>query len=146
MQDKPVILCADDDSIILGILRYILEGAGYRVVTAENGVEALDVARTKSVDLAILDIRMPGMSGIEVLKALRARDPDFYVIMVSSVENISITLDAMGQGALDYIVKPIDVFHLLVSVKKALELKDAALLGSGPAPARDDGAPVQPLT
>ncbi len=80
MQDRPLILCADDDPTILGILRYILEGTGYRVVTAENGVEALNVARTKSIDLALLDIRMPGSSGIEVLEELKALDAGVYVI------------------------------------------------------------------
>ena len=127
MQDKPLILCADDDPTILGVLRYLLEGAGYQVVTAEDGVEALNVARTKSIDLALLDIRMPGKSGIEVLDELRAHDPDFYVIMVSSVEDISITLEAMGKGAHDYIGKPIDARQLLASVKQALELKRVTL-------------------
>ena len=72
MQVKPLILCADDDPDILEDLRYILEGAGYQVITAKDGVEAIDVARTRSIDLAVLDIRMPGSSGIEVLEELKA--------------------------------------------------------------------------
>ena len=127
MQDKPLILCADDDPTILGVLTHILEGAGYQVVTAESGIEALNLARTKSIDLALLDIKMPGRSGIEVLEELKTHDADVYAIMVSSVEDISITLDAMGKGAHDYIGKPIDARQLLTSVKQALELKRVTL-------------------
>ena len=100
MQDRPLILCADDDPTILAVLRNILEGARYQVVTAENGIKALNLARTSSVDLAILDVNMPGKSGIEVLAELKAHDAGIDIIMVSSVENIGITLQAMGQGAL----------------------------------------------
>ncbi len=123
MQDRPLILCADDDPTILAVLRNILEGARYQVVTAENGIEALNLARTSSVDLAILDVNMPGKSGIEVLADLKAHDAGIDIIMVSSVENIGITLQAMGKGALDYIVKPIDAHQLLASVKQALDMK-----------------------
>jgi DNA-binding NtrC family response regulator len=104
-------------------LRHLLEGAGNQVVTAENGGDALNLARTKSVDLALLDIRVPEMSGIEVLEELKAHDANVYVIMVSSVEDISTTLEAMGKGAHDYIGKPINARQLLTSVEQALELK-----------------------
>ena len=123
MQERPTILCADDDPTILAVSRYILEASGYLVITAEDGAEAVDLARSKSIDLALLDIKMPGMSGIEVLEVLKADDADFYAIMVTSVEDIGITLDAMGKGACDYIGKPIDARQLLSSVKQALELR-----------------------
>ena len=119
MQERPTILGADDDPSILEVLRYILEASGYLAITAEDGIEAVDLVRTKSVDLALLDIKMPGMSGIQVLEALKADNADFYAIMVTSVEDISITLDAMGKGAHDYIGKTIDTRQLLSSVKKS---------------------------
>jgi DNA-binding NtrC family response regulator len=122
-----LILCADDDPTVLEVLRYILEGTGYQVVTADDGVEAVTLARTKSIDLALLDIKMPGRSDLEVLEELKADDPDFYAIMVSGVEDIDITMEAMGKGAHDYIGKPIDARQLLASVKQALELKRVAL-------------------
>ena len=78
---------------------------------------------------------MPGRSGIAVLEELKALDADVYVIMVSSVEDISITFDAMGKGAHDYIGKPIDPPRLLASVKQALELKRVTLWeGTHPQP------------
>ena len=123
MLDRPTILCADDDPTILEVLRYILEASGYLVVTEEDGVEALNAARTKSIDLALLDIQMPGKTGIEVLEELKADDPNSHTIMVSSVEDIGSTLDAMGKGAYDYIGKPIETRQLLSSVKQALEIR-----------------------
>ncbi len=120
MPEKPQILITDDEKSIRNILRDILEFEKYRVVEAENGEEALQITEIKEIDLVILDIKMKGMDGIEVLEKLKERQPELPVIMISGHGTIQIAVDATRKGAYDFIEKPPDLNRLLITVRNAL--------------------------
>ena len=120
MKKKPVILVTDDEKSIRNTLREILEFEGYEVEEAENGKEAVGVIDEKDVDLLILDIKMKGMDGIEVLEKTKERKPDLPVIMISGHGTIKIAVEATKIGAYDFLEKPPDLNRLLISVRNAL--------------------------
>ena len=115
------ILVADDDVDIRDILRDALNSLGARTVTAANGQECLDRAETDAPDLILLDIEMPIMNGLDVLKALKERGNDAAVIMITAYGTIERAVQAMKQGAYDFITKPFELDHVAVVVEKALE-------------------------
>ncbi len=122
--EKGVILIADDEESIRTLLQLTLEGAGHKVVTATDGQEALEKVSQGGVALALLDISMPRMSGIEVLRRLRAEYPDCGVIMVTGAVEIEPAVTAMKLGAYDYLTKPLNPDDLIARVQKALERRD----------------------
>ena len=115
------ILVADDDPDIRDILKDTLNSLGARVVTAANGQECLDRAETDAPDLILLDIEMPIKNGLEVLKELRQRGSEMSVIMITAYGTIERAVQAMKQGAYDFITKPFELDHVAVVVEKALE-------------------------
>jgi two-component system alkaline phosphatase synthesis response regulator PhoP len=118
----PTILVADDDAVSMFLLRQCLAGAGFRVVCAENGREALLLMRQESPALVILDVMMPVMEGMEVLRHAKA-DAKLRltpVIMLTSRHQDSDILDALKVGAADYLVKPFDPSELLARVARAI--------------------------
>ncbi len=123
MSDGDLILVADDDEDILSLVRIRLERAGYRVVSAQNGEEALQLARRERPSLAVLDVMMPRLDGYGVLQALR-EDPELAgtpVLMLSArvhAEDVGRGLDA---GADDYLPKPFRADRLLEVVQQLLE-------------------------
>jgi two-component system, NtrC family, nitrogen regulation response regulator NtrX len=121
MADQPLILITDDEKSIRNILRDILEFEKYDVAEAENGEEALSVIEKKPVDLVVLDIKMKGMDGIEVLEKIKQLRPELPVIMISGHGTISIAVDAAKKGAFDFLEKPPDLNRLLITVRNALE-------------------------
>lgn len=118
---KPTILVTDDEESIRNSLRDILEFEGYHVLEAENGEQVFQVLADKTVDLMLLDIKMKGMDGMEVLSKLKDNKLRFPVIMISGHGNIEIAVDATKKGAFDFIQKPPDLNRLLVSVRNALD-------------------------
>jgi two-component system, NtrC family, nitrogen regulation response regulator NtrX len=120
MPEKPQILITDDEKSIRNILRDILEFEKYRVLEAENGEEAIDIVNREQVDLVILDIKMKGMDGLEVLSRLKEKLPELPVIMISGHGTIQIAVDATKKGAYDFIEKPPDLNRLLITVRNAL--------------------------
>ncbi len=126
--EKGVILIADDEESIRTLLRLTLEGAGYKVVTATDGQEALEKVSQGGVALALLDISMPRMSGMEVLHSLRAKYPDCGVVMVTGAVEIEPAVAAMKLGAYDYVTKPLNPDDLAERVQKALERRDLEML------------------
>ena len=102
------LLVVDDEEAVRNLLQRILEGAGYQVTTAANGQEALYQVSLGEVEAVLLDIKMPEMSGIEVLSKLTADSPDTCVIMVTSVVDMKTAIKTMKLGAYDYITKPFD--------------------------------------
>lgn len=120
MNKKPLILVVDDEKSIRNSLREILEFEGYRIEEAENGTTAIKQFREKDVNLVILDIKMSGMDGIEVLEYVKELKPEIPVIMISGHGTIKIAVEATKIGAFDFIEKPPDLNRLLVSVRNAL--------------------------
>ena len=121
---KPVygtILIADDDVDIRDILKDTLKSLGGTIVTAANGEECLDRVEASGPDLILLDIEMPIMNGLDVLKALKQRGNNAAVIMITAYGTIERAVQAMKEGAYDFITKPFDLDHIALTVEKALE-------------------------
>src|SRR2546425_11878154 len=117
---RPVVLVVDDDPGVRESFRLILEDH-YDVVDVPDGPTALDVVRTSTVDLVLLDIRLPGMDGIEVLERIKVLDEGIEVILVTAVKTVRTAVDAMKLGAFDYLTKPFEEDELLSLSRRALE-------------------------
>ena len=106
------VLVVDDDPATIELLWDFLRAKGYEVLTAGDGPEALRKVKAGRPRLVLLDIQMPNMNGLEVLRQVRALDPEVSVIMVTGVNEEEIGRKAMELGAFDYIVKPLDLPYL----------------------------------
>ncbi len=106
------VLVVDDDPNVQEILREFLSAKGYEVISAGDGAEGLRRVKEERPHLILLDIQMPKMDGLEVLRQLRAIDPAVGVIMITGVNEEEIARKAMELGAFDYIVKPLDLPYL----------------------------------
>ncbi len=120
--DKPSILVADDKENMLKLLARIL-GDAYHVVTAEDGSRAIALIQTQRFDVVLTDIRMPGADGFEVLKAAKQHAPDTEVILMTAYASIPKAVEAMREGAYDYLTKPFDPDEVGLVVARALERK-----------------------
>jgi len=121
MADK--ILVVDDEEEIRSLLCSFLEGQGYQVVLASDGNEALDLVETENAQVVILDIKLPGLNGIEVCKRLKAQEKtrSIPVIIITGFgDNKLLALDV---GADDFVNKPFDMADLLIRVKSALRIR-----------------------
>jgi len=118
------ILVVDDEHLIRWSLEQNLKKQGYDVVTAGNGEDALRIAREEQPDLVLLDIQLPGISGIEVLEKLKELDEDILVIMVTAHGGLDIAVNAMRLGAYDYVSKPFNLDELSIIIRKSLETSD----------------------
>jgi len=117
---RPVVLVVDDDPGVRESFRLILEDH-YDVTDVPDGPTALDVVRTSAVDLVLLDIRLPGIDGIEVLERIKALDEGIEVILVTAVKTVRTAVAAMKLGAFDYLTKPFEEDELLSLSRRALE-------------------------
>jgi len=115
------VLVIDDEPAHRLMVRVVLGDAGFRVLEADNGATGLNILRIKSVDVVLLDMRMPGMSGLEVLQRLREGGTFPPVIMLTAFGNVGSAVEAMKTGAFDYLSKPADNDELLAVVQKAAE-------------------------
>ena len=115
------VLVADDEKVIRFVIREALEKQGYLVEEASDGEEVILKSRSNSFDLVILDIKMPKMEGLEVLREIRKIDPGIPVVMITAYGNTQIAMEALKEGAYDYFVKPFDVGEIRIVVKRALE-------------------------
>jgi DNA-binding response OmpR family regulator len=118
----------DDEQEVLDELAEVFGEYGYEIDTATGGEEALRKVKEKRPHVMLLDIRMPGMDGIEVLRRAREADPSLGVIMVTAVMEENLAKEAMTLGAFDYITKPIDLDYLRTSVV----IKIINMLGADP--------------
>jgi CheY-like chemotaxis protein len=114
------LLLVDDETPVLEVLSEYFSTQGYAVQTAGTGADALAAARHSRPDLVLLDIRMPGMDGVEVLKKLRDFDPSLAVIMVTANEDMALARETLKIGAFDYVSKPFDFRYLDRAVSAAL--------------------------
>lgn len=117
------ILCVDDDKTTRKILSLYLKGKGYEVVTAENGLDALEKMGTENINLVVTDMNMPFMDGIELVKTLKA-DPNWQhvpILMVTTEADEEEKKRAAAAGVDDYLVKPANAEQITSSVKKILK-------------------------
>lgn len=115
------ILLVDDEAMIRRLLSQKLSGEGYHCQEAANASQALERLKDDSIELVILDIKMPGKSGVELLVELKAKYPDTAVVMATAVDDTNTAIDCMRKGAYDYITKPFNLEELSFSVARALE-------------------------
>ena len=120
------ILVADDEPAMRWLLDRLLRQAGHAVTVVEDGQAALAAAAAEPVDLAFLDIRMPGLDGLEVLSRLRAQSPETAVIVMTAHGSVRAAVEAMQRGAYDYLAKPFDNDEVLLLVERALSAKALA--------------------
>lgn len=112
------ILVVDDAAFMRMRMSKILSGAGYEVIQAENGLEAVEKYKASKPDAVLMDITMPEMDGITALKLIRAHDPSARVAMVTALGQQQIVLEAVKSGAKDFLVKPCEGERVLAAVSK----------------------------
>jgi len=118
------ILVADDEESIRWVLSKALSKQGYQVDLATNGQQALEMGRQKSYDLAVLDIKMPGLSGLDLLTRFQEERPDTLVVIMTAESSMKNAVEAMKRGAYDYITKPFDLDTLDAIILKAQKAAD----------------------
>jgi len=118
---KLSILAVEDGQNQREMLRDFLRKEGHIVGEAENGEQAVQRVREGHYDLILLDYRMPGMDGMQVLRAVKGMNPEIDIVIVTAEGTIDMAVEAMKAGALDYITKPIEFEELLLLVKRVAE-------------------------
>lgn len=123
MRDKGNLLIVDDDLAVRTVIARKMEASGYNCIAVSNGNEALETIGTQTFDLVLLDIKMPGLSGIQILPQIVARHPDTGVVMITAMDDTTTAVEAMQLGAYDYITKPFSLEELTNRIAQALERK-----------------------
>lgn len=131
------ILVVDDDVNIVQVLADHLTEQGYQVATAHSGVEALAKLNFEKPHVILLDVRMPGMDGVEVLRRIRSFDDRVGILMISANDDLDLAKQTIEMGAYDYTLKPVDFAYLSRAVEKMM-----AQVAEAPAPTADELAPV----
>ncbi len=121
MSEKPLILIIDDEPIIHEVLGQLLISEGYEVELSSSGEDGLERLSSRPPDLVLLDLLMPGMDGIEVLKRIRKFDPLAAIIVITAYASVESAIEAMKMGAFDYVQKPFKHDDLLLTIRRALE-------------------------
>ncbi len=120
------ILIVEDDAENRGAIVHILRGAGYRILETDNGENAIELVSKQDVDVVISDLRLPAMDGIELLKRAKAAKPDTEVILVTGYGSVEIAVEALKEGAYDFLTKPFRKPQLLRCVERAAEKQHLA--------------------
>jgi len=121
MSDRPSLLIVDDESAILDSLRILFKNEGFDVSVARGGRAALDALDRAVPEIVLTDVRMPSVSGMEILAAARERDPDLPVILMTAQAELKTAIEAVNQGAFHYIQKPFENDELIAICRRALE-------------------------
>ncbi|MCK5322760.1 MAG: sigma-54-dependent Fis family transcriptional regulator [Desulfobulbaceae bacterium] len=116
------VLIVDDEKSIRKALGMIL-AKNYHVWAAKDGPEAMEICQKEKPDAVLLDVGLPGIDGMEVLRRVKKEDPDVMIVMVTAVEDVKIVVEAVKLGAYDYLVKPINAQEVLLTLQNALENK-----------------------
>ena len=124
MDKCPRILVVDDDDTIRTTMKAILQDEGYIVDLASNGKEAIQKSQENNYNIALLDIRLPDMEGVELLKLLKDGVPRTRKIMVTGYPSLQNAISALNKNADAYLLKPVDVEKLLNTVKQQLEIQE----------------------
>lgn len=136
---KPLILVVDDEPIARQSLSDILRLEGYSVTSVPNGQAAVEFVRTHVVDLMVVDLRMPGMDGLEVIQVVNQISPDTEVILLTAYGSTETAIQALRLRIHDYLLKPALPAQIVASVKKGLARRETRLKGRGaPGPVPSD--------
>ena len=119
-EPRAKILCVDDEEVILDSFRKILVLSGYSVDTVETGQEALGLIQKNDYDFVFTDLKMPNMSGMDVVKSVKHLRPDVDVVVITGYASVDTAVECMKHGAMDYVEKPFTEEELRVFVKHAL--------------------------
>ncbi len=119
MTSKPILI-VDDEPIVREAIRDWLKDAGYQVATAESGEEALELIEKQDFSVMVLDIRMPGKTGITVLREVKALKPKIKSIIITAYPTAEFAAEAMKLGAVDYLIKPIQPDDLERLIRETL--------------------------
>lgn len=124
MSDAIRVLLIDDERIFVESLTKVLRKRGMEVLAAHNGLAGLELLTTAEVDVIVLDLRMPGMDGLDTLEEIRVRDPLTPVILLTGHIDISRVTQVMNKGAVEVLLKPCPAETLVSAIENACELKD----------------------
>ncbi|MCJ7687518.1 MAG: response regulator [Desulfobacteraceae bacterium] len=119
--EKMKMMLVDDEKRFLSTTKKLLSRKGYDVLTATSGTEALEELRAHNIHVVILDVKMPGMDGIETLKAIKRTYPLVEVIMLTGHGTVDSAVEGLKSGATDYLTKPTDVQDLIEKAEEAFE-------------------------
>ncbi len=122
---KMRLLLVDDEERFLATTRILLEKRGVETLTATNGSDALALLDERPIDVVILDVKMPGMDGVEVLRRIKQRHPLVEVIMLTGHGSVESAVEGLKLGAFDYVMKPMDIPDLLAKAQEAHARKQA---------------------
>jgi DNA-binding NtrC family response regulator len=150
---RPLLLVVDDEESMRWFLEKTLRREGYDVLSARDGPEAIALAQANTVDLVLADVRMPGMDGVALMRALRPTHPNVPVLLMTAYGTVEDALAAMKQGATDYVMKPFRVDAIRATVARALAggepqaptVRRLAAQEDAPAPAPAAAAPSAAL-
>jgi DNA-binding NtrC family response regulator len=119
--ESPVVLIVDDEFSVRDSLSRWLRKDGFEALPVEHAAAALEFARSRRIDAAVVDLRMPGMDGLELQRELRRLDPEIAVILMTAFASVDSAVRALKEGAFDYVTKPIDPEELSLLVRRAVE-------------------------
>ncbi len=119
--EKMRLMLVDDEERFLSTTKKLLAKKGYDVLTATGGAQALEILKQKNIHVVILDVKMPGMDGIETLKEIKRQFPLVEVIMLTGHATVESAIDGLKSGATDYLMKPTEVDDLLQKALEAFE-------------------------
>ena len=121
---QPTILIADDEDTLRENLAQVLQEEGFDVISCPDGAQALRALKSRSVDAIITDLRMPGLSGMELIGRARKMTPDVTIMVITAFGEVATAVEAMKKGASDYICKPLMFDELIFKLKRLLAQED----------------------
>lgn len=141
MSEDPRVLIVDDEQRFRATMSKLLGARGLDAVTAGTGLDALDLMRDGSFDVAIVDVKMPEMNGVDLLSEMKEADPTIEVIIMTAYASLDTAKVILARGAYDYLLKPYDIDELVEKIRAAFDRKQARLrlTGAGPRIGRADG-------
>jgi two-component system, NtrC family, response regulator AtoC len=124
--DPRLILVADDDASIRSLLQNFLQSEGFRTIEAKSGRDVIPAVTKNRPEVVIMDVRMPGMSGLDVLDQMKRLNMDIAVLLMTAYGTSSVAIEAIQRGAYDYITKPFDLDDLLATVRRTIDHRELA--------------------